>query len=73
MFNNSLLNTFLSNCLFSIISFVYVYVFFLICLFSLTMSYSSLITGSLIVNFVPLPRSLSTEMSPWCKMTIFLT
>lgn len=31
MFNNSLLNTFLSNCLFSIISFVYV--FFLICLF----------------------------------------
>ena len=38
MFNNSLLNTFLSNCLFSIISFVYV--FFLICLFPLTMSYS---------------------------------
>lgn len=71
MFNNSLLNSFLSNCLFSIISFVYV--FFLICLFSLTMSYSSLITGSFIVNFVPLPRSLSTEMSPWCKMTIFLT
>lgn len=31
MFNNSLLNTFLSNCLFSIISFVYV--FFLISLF----------------------------------------
>ena len=31
MFNNSLLNSFLSNCLFSIISFVYV--FFLICLF----------------------------------------
>lgn len=31
MFNNSLFNTFLSNCLFSIISFVYV--FFLICLF----------------------------------------
>lgn len=31
MFNNSLLNTFLSNCLFSIISFVYF--FFLICLF----------------------------------------
>ncbi len=31
MFNNSILNTFLSNCLFSIISFVYV--FFLICLF----------------------------------------
>ena len=51
----------------------FVYVFFLICLFSLTMSYSSLITGSLIVNFVPLPRSLSTEMSPWCKITIFLT
>lgn len=25
MFNNSLLNTFLSNCLFSIISFVYVF------------------------------------------------
>ena len=71
MFNNSLLNTFLSNCLFSIISFVYV--FFLICLFSFTMSYSSLITGSLIVNFVPLPRSLSTEMSPSCKMTIFVT
>lgn len=33
MFNNSLLNTFLSNCLFSIISFVYV--FFLILLFVL--------------------------------------
>lgn len=33
MFNNSLLNTFLSNCLFSMISFVYV--FFLILLFVL--------------------------------------
>lgn len=33
MFNNSLLNSFLSNCLFSIISFVYV--FFLILLFVL--------------------------------------